>query len=317
MRVCMSSISLKAVGVLLLVAACLKTSDPLLFLNTADDGKGMWWFNCMVMQGEVILGCWFLSGQWTTAARRTAVACFTIFAVVNIYHILTKHTSCGCFGSLRVSPIVSLGIDLLMVAGLILGRTSPGVPLKWQFLGHHLPALGVIILVASGALWGWIASQPRFAQASIIDHFPSSGIVLIDWRQWINHRFPLLKYIDEGTQLAQGEWIILIHQHGCGTCAAAIPVYRHLANFRPSWRLALVEMPPYGTSPASERTSHAVVSLRLDSSRKWFANTPVVLRVVDGVVLGGVDGGSAMSSSWLQANANAASLPTIHKRSRS
>ena len=89
--------------------------------------------------------------------------------------------------------------------------------------------------------------------------------------------------------------MLLVH-HDCDHCAAAVPQY--VAEYGGGGgsgagggeeRLAVIEMPPFGDAgdPPPWELPSTVLSGRLDQTRDWFATTPVVLLIKDGIVISG------------------------------
>jgi len=80
-------------------------------------------FQLAVIEFEVFLGVWLLSGKRLLGAWLLALATFSSFAVVSFYQGWVGQTSCGCLGRLvTLSPWYALGIDAVAIAALLLGR---------------------------------------------------------------------------------------------------------------------------------------------------------------------------------------------------
>lgn len=75
-----------------------------------------------VIEFEVVLGLWLLSGKHRIGSWLAAFAAFTSFAGASFYLGWIGQTSCGCFGSLSVKPWSALGIDVLTLAALLIAR---------------------------------------------------------------------------------------------------------------------------------------------------------------------------------------------------
>ena len=136
-------------------------------------------------------------------------------------------------------------------------------------------------------------------------------LVVLEPEKWAGQKFSLADHIDIGSQLNSGRWIVLLVHHDCDHCAAAVP--RYVAeyggplsppayNLRPPTpdllpppHLAVIEMPPFADAgdPPPWQLPPTVLSGRLDGTRDWFATTPVVLGIRDGIVISGKDGDAA------------------------
>ena len=100
----------------------------------------------------------------------------------------------------------------------------------------------------------------------------------------------MLKHIDIADSLRSNIVIVVFYSTGCDTCHKAIPLYdqmsRDMAGNKDSIRFLLIEIPPY----ASEKDSIVPVDTpclrgKLDSSKKWYVQTPLVVVVQDGVAV--------------------------------
>jgi hypothetical protein len=132
-----------------------------------------------------------------------------------------------------------------------------------------------ISLLGAALLMRYI--QTRSAQADGL--LASAGnLVILEPEKWVGRPLPIADVID--LDLSQGDWTVLLHRHDCPDCQEAVPRYEKLAQLQP---VALIEVPPYGDFHAS--TNDAARHGRLKSDREWFVQTPVELRLQDGVVL--------------------------------
>jgi hypothetical protein len=56
--------------------------------------------------------------MYAAAARRTAIGLFAVFASYSAYLVWQGIPSCGCFGPIDTSPVLVLGLDILLVISL-------------------------------------------------------------------------------------------------------------------------------------------------------------------------------------------------------
>jgi len=77
------------------------------------------WTKAFVIQAEVLLAIWLLSGIYAAAARRTAIGLFAVFASYSAYLIWKGIPSCSCFGAIDTSPVLVLSLDILLVISLV------------------------------------------------------------------------------------------------------------------------------------------------------------------------------------------------------
>lgn len=139
-------------GLLLIAAALLKgfslATDP--FAKTGLPGPR--WLAILVIEGELFLGAWLLSGWFARAAWGAATICFGAFAVLAFHKGVSGAVSCGCFGKLAVDPWVSFVLDLAAVAALLI-VPAPRIPERHRDSGKHAPWLFLLLLavVVTGA----------------------------------------------------------------------------------------------------------------------------------------------------------------------
>ena len=90
----------------------------------------------------------FRSRIWTIWV---VVALFTSFAGFAGYRLFTGATDCGCFGLLKIPPLITLFIDVLLVTLLVLTTWTP----KWvRFILPGFALLGALTAHADARLSG-------------------------------------------------------------------------------------------------------------------------------------------------------------------
>jgi len=269
------------VGLLLVFAAILKGVQLIAEPATTLVGLSARWLSPAQIGVELAFGLLILSGLYWHRVRWLALGTFVVFAGYAFYQAIGGAVSCGCFGPVKVHPWWTFLLDVAIVGGLstsILRRTqverasiSPG-------LLHQRVLVGSIVAISLvGAALLMRYAQTRSAQAESL--LPSAGnLVILEPEKWVGKSLPIADSID--LDLSQGDWTVLLHRHDCPECQAAVPRYEELALHR---RVALVEVPPYEELHAL--ATGAAHRGRLASDRDWFVQTPVELRLQDGIVL--------------------------------
>ncbi len=158
-----------ALGVLLLTAAGLKIyglrvdAVPSLGILSSPEVK------VGLIEFEIFLGVWLLSGKGPIGSWLTAIATFSVFAAVSAYQAWIGEASCGCFGRLSqyVKPWHSFTLDVGIVA--LLGLIRPdlsALPQNRRYLMQStfaplaLGVLGVLVLLSL------LSGAARFAYGS-------------------------------------------------------------------------------------------------------------------------------------------------------
>jgi hypothetical protein len=282
-----------ALALVLLTAAGLKgyqlATEPVLGGGLLESR----WFLIAVVEFEILFGLWLLSGLAPGWTWRAAVLCFGAFAAVSACKGLAGEPSCGCFGRVPVSPWYTLTFDLAVLGALFAWR-----PRKATFLApkqRRVPVVrvaGVVgALFAVGVPVGFVMASYRPATLSadsgkVVGH---GKTVLLEPERWLGRRFPLLRHIDIGERLCEGNWIVVLYHHDCPECGRVVPTFAgfaaKLARTEEGPRVALVEIPPYGEPPDDSLLS-GVLFARLSDAHDWFCVTPQVLSLAQGKVTG-------------------------------
>jgi hypothetical protein len=165
--------------------------------------------------------------------------------------------------------------------------------------------VSLLALVGAG-FGGWNLHRYSPARLSGDGLTFADGTVVLEPDKWVGHPFALSNYIDVGSQIARGDWLVLLYRYDCEHCQRAVPRYAALtatpAGVRQGWpSVALVEIPPY--APAGQelvRPDMLVRAGRLSADHDWFASTPVAVRLNEGQVFATAESDSAENPSALE-----------------
>lgn len=100
------------VGLFLLASAMLKYWH---FLASGSEMTPAW-LDPVIVLYEAALGLGLMFANRPAGLWLVAVVTFSIFVMLNLYGILVGQASCGCFGSIAVSPWNALVLDVLALA---------------------------------------------------------------------------------------------------------------------------------------------------------------------------------------------------------
>lgn len=272
---------------ILLIAAALKAyqlyTDPALGVL-----YGSRWLQTALVEYELLLAIWLLSGIGLRWVRRIAFVTFLGFGCYALFLGLSGKESCGCFGQVPVNPWWTFGMDAALAVLLLIWkprRIEDGFAPKARYGPFARRVFLALVAIPALAMAVW---RPATESSRGIS-FASSGFVLLEPDKWIGQPFSLTEYLDivEHEHLLQGSWILLFYRHDCPKCQQVLPYYELLAEQlregHEETQVALIEVPPYGPSGLS---THSLCRLgRLSGDKEWLIVTPVEVQMVNGQVI--------------------------------
>ena len=239
------------------------------------------------LECEIILGVWLLSGAFPRLAWLVTTCCFAAFSLITYSKAVRGEASCGCFGVVEVSPWITLVMDILAVAALMMLRrnfwqSSSASRLRLRIVGACLAA------VALGAPAAVAAMSFKAARIDVSGEIIGAGKwVLLEPETWTGKKLPILRYLRlaESEKLSQGKWAVILYRHDCPNCREELSRLRDRLKGSEPPRMAFVELPPYGAGRAAFLPEGKNIVLgKLDESKSWFVETPAILSLDGGIV---------------------------------
>lgn len=270
----------RILGIVLFAAAVLKGRD----LPVAQVHDPIFWnthtLEMAAIVGEIGLGSLLLAGLFPQLSWWLSVIFFIATMGFGLDRALAGAESCGCFGTVRISPWYTAAFDFAAWLALLIFR-----PNNQTITGERTRvAIFVALLVVSMSAFGGFAFQKITSAKSQ----EGSELAVLPPDQWTGQQFPLLGYVDVGSRLKEGEWVVMFYHHRCARCqdslARLLGMAHQYAGHFGAKRVALIEVPPFaeGQTAASQPTSW--LSGRLDGQRKWHGLSPRFLQLRNGVV---------------------------------
>jgi hypothetical protein len=268
------------------------------------------WFRVALINVEFVLAAWVLSRWHLRTARLVLNGVFAIFGVYAIALALGGRRSCGCFGVVEINPWITGSFDLLLATILYWSRSAvrktfpPG--LRLMVVGSCLVlAITCCIAVAANSTK---QTQTVSSEKLLID--ASRKLVVLEPDSWKGSTFPLAAFINEGTQLMNGDWVVVLYHADCSDCQKAIPAYERMAEAnsgKSAIHLAFIALSERDRE-AGRSLFHSIIPMhgQLASSHHWFTATPVTLHISDGKVTNTAVGEAALDPLWLNRRQNVA-----------
>jgi hypothetical protein len=232
-------------------------------------------------------------------ARWIGVAMLTAFVPVLIGDLLLGASSCGCFGAVKVSPWVTLVTDVTFLLGLlVLGRGEPRLALTrdlptskvliagaWSLLSV-LMAFGISAPTATvnGVSAGGSAEIGSGVGAAL----PADGYYMPQYQEWIGRPF---RELDVATwasnlphDLEDGLQYIIFYRKDCEHCHELMALHFSGSLEHPTTAVAVPERHGFPTENLQPFDCPECRLAELPAGIDWFLQTPVLMRLVDGVV---------------------------------
>jgi len=220
------------------------------------------------------------------------LALFGAFACVSLYKALSGYATCGCFGKIEVNPWYTATLDIFIVLSLLCysprrSKRPLHIDFKRVFVRvAYVLAIWFVLGVPAALAMGTYSPATLSDAGNIIG---DGRTVVLTPDAWVGQRFPLLRYIDIGGELAQGSWTVLLYHHDCPKCQETISRLREFSResvSRGPIGLALAEIPPYHfAGPDATFDDLPCVRGNLDDRMDWFVEAPLIVTLSDGRVL--------------------------------
>ena len=108
-------------GSLLLISAFLKFQN--LGLSNSLVSELMPQFEWLIIQLEILIGMWLISGWWGNSSRVALLVLLSTFFGANLVMVVQGRSTCGCLGAASVSPIWMLVFDFFAI--LVIASSNP------------------------------------------------------------------------------------------------------------------------------------------------------------------------------------------------
>ncbi len=234
-------------------------------------------------------------------ARWIGVAMLTAFLPVLIGDLALGASSCGCFGAVKVNPWVTLVTDVTFLAVLLfLGGREPKLALTSTVPTWRVVALGVVAVLAVAISFGLPSSADNgngvqsesHAQAATDSSFaaalPREGYYLPVYQDWFGKKFRDLEIaawittlpedLDEGVQY------VMFYRKDCEHCHALMELHFSTTLPAPTLAVAVPERTGFPTENVQPFSCAGCRQAELPKGIDWFLQTPVLVRLGDGVV---------------------------------
>jgi len=223
-------------------------------------------------------------------ARWTGVVMLGAFIPVLLGDVLMGASSCGCFGAVEIHPGITLVIDFGLFLGvLLLGRGVSSLRATVSQPTIRVVAAGVWAM-ASFALAFYPAGGARGASASVAGGaaLPEEGYYVPHLETWVGQPWsdvPISKWIRGNTDdLTAGNRYVLFYRKDCEHCHELMEVFFSGTLTIPTTAVAVPEKSGFPKNPLPFPCKECGLA-ELPGGVDWFLQTPVLVRLENGVVV--------------------------------
>jgi len=240
-------------------------------------------FQMLVVVGEILFALVLIAGLWLHWTWLLSLLGFSVFTLVSSMKGLSGETSCGCFGTVTVNPWITMVFDFVIVACLLIFRER----FTWSFPPlDRKKVLAVLVawFVLAGSALFFMLSLTQQPHATLGTEFTGPDgrvMILLEPETWIGREFPLIaRFVEpEGSEiLLEGAWQVLLVQPDCSECHLKLAELESRTQ-RPE-NVAIVVIPSRVDREIQQTSFPTFV---LDRRNGWFVETPVVVKLVDGI----------------------------------
>jgi len=269
-----------AVSGLLIVASGLKAHE--LFSTPPANVYGTLALSFLIALELGVSSIWLI-GRLRTALLGTSGVLFSGFAVYTALRVIGGEQNCGCFGLLNVSPIVTLGMDLVL-AGLAIRLLF----LQYSQRPRDFNTSSIVFF-----------TQIRFVPCFIMAAFAATFSVALVWcseGEMISNENLVGRNLNDllsptnstavMERVAVGQWVIYVYKPNCGKCKSQIAKWTLLSQSHYRQKTAWLSVDSASPTEAfGEIRLQARSGLRLDVPLELYVNDGRIVRasLADGI----------------------------------
>lgn len=262
------------VALILFVAASLKAyqlqSLPFLFDSPIESRT----LNVLAIVVEYAASVWLITQIGVKYSRVFAILMFFVFLLFALRSLFRGESSCGCFGNVTVHPVFTVLIDIFALILLVNWNGKLAISVRQQLLVSIVPVVMSVVMIGN-----------IFAREVVIFdglHSPTEkSIVLLEPSAFSGKSFPLADYLTpmsgQKPALERDHWKVVFVRDDCPDCDRYI---RSLDGAEGPH--ALVLLPPIKSKSRTDTPN--IKWFMLSDEFDWFAQTPLIVELHDGVV---------------------------------
>jgi hypothetical protein len=229
-------------------------------------------------------------------ARMVGIVMLTAFVPILVGDVLMGASSCGCFGAVKVHPGITLVVDVALLGALVfLGRgveslrLGPTLP-TWRTVAAGLATVAAFAVAfglmgpKTSADGGTVATDAATGTAPAL---PADGYYLPDYQSWIGSSYrdlDVFSWVDGlPTDLGEGPRYVMFYRKDCEHCHELLEIWFSGDLLVPTTAIAVPERGGWPEVDLGMPCADCELA-ELPAGVDWFMQTPVLVRLQDGVV---------------------------------
>jgi hypothetical protein len=232
-------------------------------------------------------------------SRWIGIAMLTAFVPVLVGDLLLGASSCGCFGAIKVSPWVTLVTDVTFLFGLVvLGRKEPRLAMTRNLPTSKVLIAGIWSLLSVVVAFGTSApgaTVPGGTDGSVVESpgnaalpLPADGYYMPQYQDWTGRPFLELDVALWARNLPDdigfGPQYVIFYRKDCEHCHELMMLHFSGSPERSATAIAVPERDGFPTENLQPFDCPECRLAELPAGIDWFLQTPVLVRLMDGVV---------------------------------
>jgi len=226
-------------------------------------------------------------------ARLTGIVMLAFFMPVLIGDVVLGASSCGCFGAVQIPPWVTLVTDgFFLFSLLFIARGVPKLKTPQSLPTRQVVAAGLWLIVSVVVAFGLTPSGTPAATTSggqeIVSSGPVEGYYLPDYSSWVGQPFSQLEIASwiQGLpeDLDEAQQYLLFYRLDCEHCHELMEVFFADELALPTTAVAVPERTGFPAVGVQPFVCSGCRLAELPAGVDWFLQTPVLVRLADGVV---------------------------------
>lgn len=227
-------------------------------------------------------------------ARLVGIVLLGSFLPVLVGDVVLGTSSCGCFGAVQMPPWVTLVTDVFFLGSLIFvargvkALSTPRVLQTRRVVIVGLWTVACVALAFGGPSSGTSADDVDGPSAAAMSTGPVDGYYLPDYATWLGQRFLDLDVAGwiRGLpgDLEIGQQYVLFYRVDCEHCHELMELFFADELVLPTTAVSVPEKQGFPTVGVQSFVCSSCRLAELPAGVDWFMQTPVLVKLTDGVV---------------------------------